>query len=130
VSGTTWHLLWSGYKSSNTGNTDIVTDPLQLLRELMQVCPELASPLGRIRDALGQALYSNYYAASDGTLELKQLPFFTVVQRLELEKTNLQQKYEDSKTITAAQEVRGAQLHSQSTAPQQHCLQVHCLFLT
>ena len=97
----------------------------------MQVCPELASPLGRIRDALGQALYSNYYAASDGTtLELKQLPFFTVVQRLELEKTNLQQKYEDSKTITAAQEVRGAQLHSQSTAPQQHCLQVHCLFLT
>jgi len=74
----------------------------------MQVCPELASPLGRIRDALGQALYSNYYAASDGTLELKQLPFFTVVQRLELEKTNLQQKYEESKTSTAAQEVRGA----------------------
>ena len=74
----------------------------------MQVCPELASPLGRIRDALGQALYSNYYAASDGTLDLKQLPFFAVVERLELETGNLQRKYEDAKKMLPALEVSTA----------------------
>ena len=72
------------------------------------MCPELASPLGHIRNALGQALYSNYYAAADGTLDLRQLPYFTVVERLELEKTNLQQKYEESKNTTAAHEARHA----------------------
>ncbi|CAL5225469.1 g8290 [Coccomyxa viridis] len=77
-----------------------------LLKELAQVCPELAISIGRIRDCLGQALYSNYYAAADGTLELRQLPYFTVVERLELEKTNLQQKYEESKKTTAAHEAR------------------------
>lgn len=72
----------------------------------MQVCPDLERPLGRIRDAVGQALYSNYYAVSDGTLELKQLPFFAVVERLELEKANLQQKYEDSRKLCAGFEVK------------------------
>ncbi len=79
---------------------------MQLLKELTQVCPELAIPIGRLRDCLGQALYSNYYAAADGTLELRQLPYFTVVERLELEKANLQQKYEESKKATAAHEAR------------------------
>ncbi len=72
----------------------------------MQICPDLACPLGHIRDAVGQALYSNYYAASDGSLELKQLPYFAVVQRLELEKSNLQQKYEDCQKVCAAHGVR------------------------
>ena len=72
----------------------------------MQICPDLARPLGRIRDAVGQALYSNYYASSDGSLELKQLPYFAVVHRLELEKRNLQQKYEDCQKGCAAQGVR------------------------
>ena len=72
------------------------------------MCPELASPLVCIRDALAQALYSNYYAADDGTLELRQLPYFTVVERLELEKANLQQKYEEGKKTTAAHEARHA----------------------
>ncbi len=83
---------------------------MQLLKELAQVCPELAISIGRIRDCLGQALYSNYYAAADGTLELRQLPYFTVVERLELEKTNLQQKYEESKKTTAAHEARVEQM--------------------
>ena len=82
---------------------------MQLLKELTQVCPELAIPIGRIWDALGQALYSNYYAAAeDGTLELRQLPYFTVVQRLDLEKANLQQKYEDSRKMSAAHEASNA----------------------
>ena len=72
----------------------------------MQILPDLARPLGRIRDAVGQALYSNYYAASDGSLELKQLPYFAVVQRLELEKSNLQQKYDDCQKVCAAHGVR------------------------
>ena len=79
---------------------------VQLLRELMQICPDLACPLGHIRDAVGQALYSNYYAASDGSLELKQLPYFAVVQRLELEKSNLQQKYDNCQKVCAAHGVR------------------------
>ena len=70
------------------------------------MCPELTAPLGRIRHFLGQALYSNYYAAADGTLELRQLAHFTVAERLELEKTNLQQKYEEAKRSTAAHEAR------------------------
>lgn len=82
--------------------------PVQLLKELTQVCPELAVPIGRIRDAVGQALYSNYFAAADGTLELRQLPYFIVVERLELEKANLQQKYGYSKKMSAAHEARCA----------------------
>lgn len=84
----------------------------------MQICPDLARPLGRIRDAVGQALYSNYYAASDGSLELKQLPYFAVVQRLELEKSNLQQKYEVCQKVCAAHGVRSP-LNAKGAMP--HC---------
>ena len=104
--------LWTG----RVGRMKFMS--VQLLRELMQICPDLARPLGRIRDAVGQALYSDYYAASDGSLELKQLPYFAVVHRLELEKRNLQQKYEDCQKQCAAHGVRSP-LNADGAMP--HC---------
>ena len=96
----------------------------------MQICPDLARPLGCIRDAVGQALYSNYCAASDGSLELKQLPYFAVVQRLEFEKSNLQQKYEECQKVCAAHGVRirliadGAKPHCGYPADAIRCIDV------
>ncbi len=59
---------------------------MQLLGELGAACKPFARPLQRIRDELARGIFSGYYTSDDGSLRLKQLPYFAVVQRLESEK--------------------------------------------
>ena len=61
----------------------------QLLGELGDACAPFARPLARIREELARAVFSPYHASDDGTLALKQLPYFAVVSRLETEKPHL-----------------------------------------
>ena len=61
----------------------------QLLGELGAACEPFARPLQRIQQELARAVFSGYYASEDGSLALRQLPYFAVVSRLETEKANL-----------------------------------------
>lgn len=64
-------------------------DGLQLLGELGAACRQFARPLESIRTELTRAVFSGYYTSDDGSLQLKQLPYFAVVHRLETEKEHL-----------------------------------------
>ena len=65
------------------------SDGLQLLGELGVACRQFARPLELICDEMARAVFSGYYTSDDGSLQLKQLPYFAVVQRLETEKEHL-----------------------------------------
>ena len=85
-------------KSTCSGN-------MQLLGDLGDACAPFARPLARIRDELARAVFSEYYTSDDGTLALKQLPYFAVVARLESEKAHLLADRDALRLVLKAKEV-------------------------
>lgn len=67
---------------------------MQLLGELASVCKPFAGPIERIRDEAAKAIFSNYYS-DDGSLHMKQLPYFAVAERLESERQHLLEEVND-----------------------------------
>ena len=77
----------------------------QLLAELGAACEPFARPLQRIQQELARAVFSSFYASEDGTLGLRQLPYFAVVARLETEKANLIADRDAARDALGAQKV-------------------------
>ena len=62
---------------------------IELMGELCEMAGPFGSVLGTIREELAKSVYSDYYQSDTGTLAFDQLPFFTVVERLEAEKAKM-----------------------------------------
>jgi len=66
-----------------------------MLTELCELSGPFTHVLTRIRDELALSVYSDYYAAEDGTLSYEQTPYFAVVGRLEREKERMLREQEE-----------------------------------
>jgi hypothetical protein len=60
-----------------------------MLGEICELSGPFAHVLNKIRDELALGVFSDYHANEDGSLNYEQLPFFTVVGRLEKEKGHM-----------------------------------------
>ena len=67
---------------------------MELLGELCELCGPFAGVLRSVRDELAKSIYSDYYLSESGTLSFDQLPYFTVVERLEIEKSQMLEERE------------------------------------
>eukprot|EP00899_Mesostigma_viride_P022010 jgi/Mesvir1/2994/Mv06891-RA.3 len=64
----------------------------QLLSEMCEMTGPFSGVLTSIRDELARAVYSDYYVTNDGDQPYKQVPYFSVVAKLEEEKRLMEEE--------------------------------------